>query len=68
VPGSDAEQDAARDAFITPIKQLLDDGHKIEAIKLYREQTGAALREAKEAVDAIEHGEPGDVKEIGPDV
>ena len=62
VAGSEAEEDAARDAFITSIKQLLDDGHKIEAIKLYREQTGAALREAKEAVEAIERGEPIDVK------
>jgi ribosomal protein L7/L12 len=29
-------------------------GQKIEAIKRYRELTGASLREAKEAIDAIE--------------
>lgn len=36
---------------------LLAEGRKIEAIKLYRERTGAGLREAKEAVDAIERGQ-----------
>jgi ribosomal protein L7/L12 len=33
-------------------------GRKIEAIKLYREVTGAGLAEAKEAVELIEAGEP----------
>lgn len=62
--------DAARDAFppaedwargaadIDRIKQLLTDGHKIEAIKVYREQTGVGLKEAKDAVDAIERRLP----------
>ncbi len=36
------------------IRDLLKTGRKIEAIKVYRQQTGAGLREAKEAVDAIE--------------
>jgi len=36
------------------IRDLLKTGRKIEAIKVYRRQTGAGLREAKEAVDAIE--------------
>jgi ribosomal protein L7/L12 len=40
--------------FDQRIRQLLIDGRKIEAVKLYREQTGAGLAEAKEAVEAIE--------------
>lgn len=35
------------------VEQLLHQGRKIEAIKLFREQTGAGLAEAK---DAIENG------------
>jgi ribosomal protein L7/L12 len=34
-------------------------GNKIEAIKLLREQTGLGLKEAKDAVDAAEVGQPG---------
>jgi ribosomal protein L7/L12 len=36
------------------IAALLARGQKIEAIKRYREYTGTGLREAKEAVEAIE--------------
>ena len=36
------------------IRELLRAGRKIEAIKLHRQQTGAGLKEAKDAVDAIE--------------
>jgi len=39
------------------IRSLLADGRKIEAVKLYREQTGAGLAEAKEAVEALERDE-----------
>lgn len=35
-------------------EQLLRSGRKIEAIKRYREQRGVGLREAKDAVDAME--------------
>lgn len=34
------------------IRQLARDGNKIQAIKEYREQTGASLKDAK---DAVEH-------------
>jgi ribosomal protein L7/L12 len=40
------------------IRALLDGGQKIMAIKLYREHTGAGLKEAKDAVEAIQRGEP----------
>ena len=36
------------------VKQLaMDPGRKIEAIKVYREETGAGLAEAKEAIEAF---------------
>lgn len=40
------------------VRELLASGMKIEAIKAYREITGAGLKEAKDAVEAIERGEP----------
>jgi ribosomal protein L7/L12 len=40
------------------IRALLGEGQKIRAIKVYRERTGAGLRQAKEAVEAIDRGEP----------
>jgi len=36
------------------IERLIRDGRKIEAIKAYRESTGLGLKEAKDAVEAIE--------------
>src|SRR5579863_5313437 len=39
------------------IRLLLSQGEKIKAIKLYREQTGAGLAAAKNAVELIEKGE-----------
>jgi hypothetical protein len=36
------------------VLDLLSRGRKIEAIKAYRERTGAGLKEAKDAVDRIE--------------
>lgn len=35
------------------VEQLLAQGQKIAAIKLYREQTGVGLKEAKDYVDAL---------------
>jgi ribosomal protein L7/L12 len=36
------------------VKDLLRQGRKIQAIKVYRQRTGVGLREAKEAVERIE--------------
>ncbi len=36
------------------VMELLAGGKKIEAIKVYREETGVGLREAKDAVDRAE--------------
>ena len=38
------------------IRDALQRGNKIEAIKIYRELTGAGLAEAKRAIDQIESG------------
>lgn len=38
------------------IRQLLDSGNKIQAVKVYREKTGAGLAEAKDAVEALAAG------------
>jgi ribosomal protein L7/L12 len=38
------------------IRTLLDNGQKIQAIRRYREVTHAGLREAKDAVEALEAG------------
>lgn len=35
---------------------LVQAGKKIQAIKVYRQATGAGLRDAKDAVDALEQG------------
>ena len=35
------------------VRRLIDAGHKIEAIKVVREQTGLGLKESKDRVDAI---------------
>ena len=40
------------------IGRLLAEGRKIEAVKRYREATGAGLAAAKEMVEAIARGEP----------
>lgn len=42
--------------FEEEIRQLLSSGNKIQAIKVYREKTGAGLAEAKEAVEALASG------------
>ena len=35
------------------VQRLVSEGHKIAAIKVYREVHGVGLKEAKEAVDAM---------------
>ena len=44
--------------FEAELHRLLNAGRKIEAIKLYRERTGTGLKEAKNAVEALEAGNP----------
>jgi ribosomal protein L7/L12 len=43
-----------KDHLSERVKELARAGRKIEAIKVYREETGAGLKEAKDAVEAFE--------------
>ncbi len=55
----------AREAgVLAEVKKLIDDGKKIEAIKRYRETFHVGLKEAKDAVEAIERGENFQVAQI----
>jgi len=49
--------DLASPATEGDVVSMLQQGRKIDAIRIYREQTGAGLREAKDAVEALERGE-----------
>lgn len=46
---------------VQQIQDLVRAGKKIEAIKLVRQQTGLGLKEAKDAVEAMERGETPDL-------
>jgi Ribosomal protein L7/L12 C-terminal domain len=48
--------DPSSPTAIDGIAELLAEGRKIEAIRLYRERTGVGLKEAKDAVDRIQQG------------
>lgn len=37
-------------------RSLLDQGKKIEAVKLYKVHTGSGLKDAKDAVEALQRG------------
>jgi ribosomal protein L7/L12 len=48
------------------LESLVYAGQKIEAIRLYREQTGCGLREAKDAVEAFERGDTASLAFVPP--
>lgn len=45
-------------AKLKEIKKLVQEGNKIQAIKIYRETFGTSLKEAKDAVEKLEAGQP----------
>jgi len=47
-------QEPAVNPVLTAVGDLLRGGNKLEAIKLYQKLTGTSLREAKDAVEALE--------------
>lgn len=47
-----------QDALERQVRYLLAEGRKIEAIRIYRERTGMGLKEAKDAVEASQRGDP----------
>lgn len=51
--------------FEAELRRLLAERQKIEAIKLYRDHTGAGLKEAKDAVEALERGQAWPESEFG---
>jgi len=51
MPGSDTK--SATESVHNRVLSLVQEGRKIDAIKLYREETGAGLAEAKEAVERV---------------
>lgn len=53
-PRATATQHGVSGVDLDEINELLLQNKKIEAIKLYREQTGVGLKEAKDAIEAIE--------------
>jgi hypothetical protein len=56
-PFDDLASLTGRALKIAEIQRLIHAGNKIEAIKIFREAFGTGLKEAKEAVEAIERGE-----------
>jgi ribosomal protein L7/L12 len=49
--------EAGDKSLANTLTALIEAGQKIEAIKQYRERTGSGLKEAKDAVEALERGE-----------
>ncbi len=43
----------AASAWMSEVQALVAQGNKIQAIKVYRENTGLGLKEAKDAVEAL---------------
>ena len=43
----------AGDTYSQAVKDAVNAGRKIDAIKLYREETGVGLKEAKHAIDLL---------------
>lgn len=41
------------DTYSQAVKNAVDAGRKIEAIKIYREENGVGLKEAKDAIDHL---------------
>ncbi|MCP4543168.1 MAG: hypothetical protein GY832_39140 [Chloroflexi bacterium] len=48
-----SQEDSLPPEVVEKIEQLLREGQRIEAIKVYRQHTNIALKEAKDAVDAL---------------
>lgn len=60
-PFGDQSQLRGRALKISEIQRLIHDGKKLEAIKVFRESFGTGLKEAKDAVEAMESGRSVDI-------
>ena len=56
--GPDEHVPQQPDSFEGRVLLLMRAGKKIEAIKIYRQETGSGLKEAKDAVEALAVGQP----------
>jgi len=56
--GPDERVPQQPDSFEGRILLLMQAGKKIEAIKIFRQETGSGLKEAKDAVEALAAGQP----------
>jgi hypothetical protein len=65
-PASAFEQTMPADALSANVIEALNRGHKIEAVRLVREQTGMGLKEAKDTVDAYERTHPKTSTHVSP--
>jgi ribosomal protein L7/L12 len=52
LPGMDGQDSEAE--FTSELRSLLQQGRKLQAVKLYKDRTGVSLMDAKNAVEAIE--------------
>jgi ribosomal protein L7/L12 len=57
LPASTSPALRVDDDLVARVRSLMEAGQKIEAIKLFRERTGAGLKESKDAVEAIQRGQ-----------
>jgi len=58
--------DLSRDDISPEITQLVAAGKKFDALKRYRESTGASLKEAKSVIDGLAAGTHGQKLDRGP--
>jgi hypothetical protein len=50
----DGEQNSLPDHVATKVMQALREGKKIEAIKLFKDETGLGLKESKDIIEAMQ--------------
>ena len=68
-PHCGAPMDKPRAGVAQQVRSLLDQGQKIAAVKLYKDQIGVGLAEAKQAVESMQAGTgPPSTSEIGGDL
>ena len=65
LPASTSPALRVDDDLVARVRSLTQAGQKIEAIKLFRERTGAGLKASKDAVEAIQRGQAPRASSLG---
>jgi large subunit ribosomal protein L7/L12 len=65
LPASTSPALRVDDGLVARVRSLMEAGQKIEAIKLFRERTGAGLKKSKDAVEAIQRGQAPPASSLG---